>query len=69
MYGNESYNLPIGLAMSLSSNPKAFNAFLNMSNSEQDEIICKAREAKGVRELQKMVDGIPARSKYNQTLS
>ena len=59
MYGNGSYNLPIGLAMSLSSNPEAFTIFLNMSNEEQDNLIGKARETKTVREMQQMVDSLP----------
>ena len=59
MYGNESYTLPIGLAMSLSSNKEAFKIFLSMSNEEQDNLIGKAREMKTVRELQKMVDSLP----------
>ena len=59
MYGENSYDLPIDLAMSLSSNPEALKIFINMSNEEQDNLIGKARETKSVRELQLMVDNLP----------
>ena len=58
MYGDNSHNMPIGLAMSFSSNPEALKVFLKMSNAEQDKIMLKALEATSVREVQKMVDGI-----------
>ena len=66
MFGNNSYNLPVGLAMSLSSNPEAFRVFLNMSNEEQDALSGRAREAKSVRELQMMVNELPKKYGKNQ---
>lgn len=63
MYGNASYDMPIGLAMSLSSNPEAFKTFLSMSNEEQDNVVNRAKEIKTKRELQLMVDSLA--EKYN----
>ncbi|MBO5374519.1 MAG: hypothetical protein J6A54_03615 [Clostridia bacterium] len=65
MYGENSHNMPIGLAMSFSSNPEALKVFLKMSNAEQDKIMLQALEAGSVREVQKMVDGLshPPRAK------
>jgi hypothetical protein len=45
--------------MALAHNPIAFNTFLKMENSEQDEIIAKARVAETKREVQALVDSIP----------
>lgn len=63
MYGNASYDMPIGLAMSLSSNKEAFKTFLSMSNEEQDNVVNHAKEMKTKRELQLMVDELA--KKYN----
>lgn len=59
MYGNNSYDMPIGLAMALSHNVEAFKTFLSMTNEEQDAVAQRARESKTHRELQIMVDNLP----------
>jgi hypothetical protein len=53
--------MPLGLAMSLSSNLNAFNNFLKMSDLEQDKIIKKAREASSYLEIHNIVKGIEAK--------
>ncbi len=58
MYGDKSNNMPIGLAMSLSSNPEAFRQFLKMSDSEQDKIMQRARKTHSIIELKQMVDAL-----------
>lgn len=58
MYGENSHNMPIGLAMSLSSNPEALKVFLRMSNAEQDKIMLQAIENSNPRQIQAMVDGL-----------
>ncbi len=58
MYGENSHNMPIGLAMSFSSNPEALKVFLKMSNAEQDKMMLQAIEANSAREVQKMVDSL-----------
>ena len=56
MYGDNSSKMPLGLAMSLSSNPEAFYKFLKMTNEEQDEIMEKARATHSIVELKGIVD-------------
>ncbi|MBE6624692.1 MAG: hypothetical protein E7622_03490 [Ruminococcaceae bacterium] len=56
MYGDNSSKMPLGLAMGLSSNPEAFHNFLKMSDSEQDKIISKARNASSLLEIYNMVN-------------
>lgn len=56
MYGENSYGVPLGLAMALSSNTVAMSAFLNMSNEKQDAFIEKAKSVKTKREMQMLVD-------------
>lgn len=58
MYGQNSHNMPIGLAMSFSSNPEALKVFLRMSNAEQDKIMLEAIESNNPRQIQKMVDSL-----------
>ena len=59
MFGKNSYNMPIGLAMSFSSEPEAFKRFLEMPPSEQDKII-EASYHKSIRELYLMVSSLKA---------
>lgn len=59
MYGENSHNMPLNLAMSFSSNPEALKVFLRMSNAEQDKLMLKASEIQSTREVQKMVDALP----------
>lgn len=61
MYGDNSSRMPLGLAMSLSGNPDAFNNFLKMPDLEQDKIIKKAREASSYLEIHNIVKGIEAK--------
>ncbi len=58
MYGSNSHNMPLNLAMSFSSNPEALKVFLRMSNAEQDKMMLRAQEAQSVREVQLMVDDL-----------
>ncbi len=53
-----SADMPLGLSMALASNISSFNAFLKLSDREQDEIIEKARNVKTKRELQMLVNSI-----------
>ena len=58
MKESEIPKMPIGLQMALAHNTSSFNAFLKLSDSEQDKIIEKARNIKTKRELQAMIDNI-----------
>ena len=58
MYGDNSSTMPIGLAMSLSSNPEAFYKFLKMSDSEQDKIMKEASKANSFLQIHNIVKGI-----------
>ena len=58
MYGENSYNMPLNLAMSFSSNPEALKVFLRMSNAEQDKLMLRASEMHSARRVQKMVDDL-----------
>lgn len=49
---------PIGFSMALAHNVNAFKTFLSLSDNEQDEIVKKAREAKGCRDMQLLVNNI-----------
>ena len=49
---------PIGFSMALAHNVSAFKVFLSLNDNEQDEIIKRARETKGCRDMQLLVDGL-----------
>ena len=51
--------IPLGLQMALAHNVPAMQAFLNLADSQQDELIKKAQRTKTQREIQKLVDDIP----------
>ncbi|MGM9645351.1 MAG: hypothetical protein ACI3XS_01485 [Eubacteriales bacterium] len=56
MYGDDSYNMPLGFAMALAGNPRAMNAFMKMEDEKQDQIIEQAKSTKTKREMQQLVD-------------
>ena len=58
MKESEIPKMPIGLQMALAHNASSLNAFLKLSDSEQDKVIEKARGAKTKRELQLLVNSI-----------
>ena len=56
-FGSE---FPIGFSMALAHNVPAFKVFLSLSDSEQDEIIKRAKNTKTCREMQLLVDNLPS---------
>ena len=56
MYGDNSYDMPLGFAMALASNPRAMNVFMKMGNEKQDRVIEQAKSTKTKREMQQLVD-------------
>lgn len=52
-------SLPITFQMALAHNEKSFNAFLNMDEATQNNIINEAKERKTVREMNIFVANIP----------
>lgn len=56
MYGDNSYDMPLGFAMALASNPRAMNVFMKMENEKQDRVIEQAKSTKTKREMQQLVD-------------
>ena len=56
MYGDNSYDMPLGFAMALASNPRAMNVFMKMENEKQDKVIEQAKSTKTKREMQQLVD-------------
>ncbi len=61
MYGDNSSKMPLGLAMGLSTSPDALYKFLKMTDSEQDKIIQRAKEASTFLELHNLVKQIEAK--------
>jgi hypothetical protein len=68
MYGDSSSKMPITLAMAFSSDRVAFYNFLNMSNSEQDEIISRAERSKSIIEIQKIVSSLSKKNRENESI-
>ena len=58
MFGDNTSRMPIGFAMEMAHNKKAFSVFLRSSNEKQNEIIEKAREIKNIREMNRFVNSI-----------
>ena len=59
MNGDNIPKIPLGLQMALAHNVPAMQAFLDLADSQQDELIKKAQRTKTQREIQKLVDDIP----------
>lgn len=59
MNGDNIPKIPLGLQMALAHNVPAMQAFLDLADSQQDELIKKAERTKTQREIQKLVDDIP----------
>ncbi|MBQ8738628.1 MAG: hypothetical protein IJZ04_03935 [Clostridia bacterium] len=58
MYGKNSSKIPVYLAMSFSSNPEALQAFLSLSDAEQDKFIERARRSRGVIEAEHLAQSL-----------
>ena len=59
MNENNKSDMPISFQMALAHNIGAMNVFLKLKDSEQDEIINKAKSVQTKREIQMIVDSIP----------
>lgn len=59
MYGQESSQMPIRFAMSISKNAPALSAFLQMTNKEQDEVIKRASKIHNQRKMEQFVSTLP----------
>ncbi len=69
MYGDNSANMPIGFAMALAHDKKAFYTFLNMSDNEQDELIKRANKSKNIVEMQRLVNEININKEKNREIT
>ena len=52
--------LPLGFGFALAQNPDAMKSFANLSESEQSELLRKARAVSSKAELQALVSGLAA---------
>lgn len=56
----ETGEMPLGLGFALAQNPEAMKNFAALPESQQSEIIQKARAASSKREMQSLVNGLSA---------
>ncbi len=58
MYNNE---LPVGLTMAFAENAEAFNAFLRLSQNEQQQIITRAYAVQSSAEMKAIIKGLQSK--------
>lgn len=55
------YQVPIGFGMALAMNPPALNAYSAMTESQKQEILNRAHNARSEKEMHQIVNSIAAK--------
>lgn len=63
-----SGDFPIGFSMALAHNVSAFKVFLSLNDKEQDEIVKKAKNTTGFRNMQLLVNSLTTYNDKNKFL-